>query len=54
MDNPEAADAALAISPEVAIPMHGWDTNPEEFKNKVEKSSAVKVVLLKQGGKYEL
>ena len=54
MDNPEAADAALAINPQVAIPMHTWDTNPEEFKNKVEKSSAVKVVLLKQGDKYEL
>ena len=28
MDNAEAADAALAISPQVAIPMHRWDTNP--------------------------
>jgi len=54
MDNAEAADAALAISPQVAIPMHRWDTNPEEFKNKVEKSSTTKVVLLKQGEKYEL
>jgi L-ascorbate metabolism protein UlaG (beta-lactamase superfamily) len=50
MDNAEAADAALTINPEVAIPMHRWNTNPEEFK-KVEKSSAIKVVLLKQGGK---
>jgi L-ascorbate metabolism protein UlaG (beta-lactamase superfamily) len=54
MDNVEAADAALAINPEVAIPMHRRKTNPEEFKNKVERSSAIKVVLLKQGEKYEL
>jgi hypothetical protein len=34
--------------------MHRWDTNPEEFKNKVEKPSTTKVVLLKQGEKYKL
>ncbi|MEM1582706.1 MAG: MBL fold metallo-hydrolase [Candidatus Bathyarchaeia archaeon] len=54
MDNPEAAEAALAINPEVVIPMHRWDTNPEEFKRKVESSSKIKVVLLKPGEKYEI
>jgi len=54
MDNAEAADAALAISPQVVIPMHRWDTNPEEFKKKVEESSKIKVVLLKKGEKYQL
>ncbi|MGC9095290.1 MAG: MBL fold metallo-hydrolase [Candidatus Bathyarchaeia archaeon] len=54
MDNEEAAEAALAINPEAVIPMHRWDTNPEEFKTKVESSSKVKVVLLKPGEKYEL
>ncbi|MBS7654799.1 MBL fold metallo-hydrolase [Candidatus Bathyarchaeota archaeon] len=53
MDNPEAAEAAIAINPEVAIPMHRWDTDPEEFRRKVESSSKIKVVLLKPGEKYE-
>ncbi|MEM3716389.1 MAG: MBL fold metallo-hydrolase [Candidatus Bathyarchaeia archaeon] len=54
MDNPEASEAAIAINPEIVIPMHRWDTNPEEFKRKVESSSNIKVVLLKPGEKYNL
>lgn len=54
MDNPEAAEAAIVINPEIVIPMHRWDTNPEEFKRRVESSSNTKVVLLKPGEKYEL
>ncbi|MEM2370657.1 MAG: MBL fold metallo-hydrolase, partial [Candidatus Bathyarchaeia archaeon] len=46
MDNPEAAEAAIAISPEIVIPMHRWDTSPEEFKRRVESTSNIKVVLL--------
>jgi L-ascorbate metabolism protein UlaG (beta-lactamase superfamily) len=44
MDNPEAAEAAIAINPEVVIPMHRWDTDPEEFRRRVESSSKIKVV----------
>jgi len=55
MDNPEAAEAAIAINPEVVIPMHRWDTNPEEFRKKVEASAPhIKVVLLKPGEQYKL
>ncbi|MBS7605418.1 MAG: MBL fold metallo-hydrolase [Candidatus Bathyarchaeia archaeon] len=55
MDNPEAAEATIAISPEVVIPMHRWDTNPEEFRRKVEASSPqIRVVLLKPGEQYKL
>jgi len=55
MDNPEAAEATIAISPEIAIPMHRWDTSPEEFKRRVEAaSSEIKVILLKPGEKYEV
>jgi len=54
MDNPEAAEAALAIRPDVAIPMHRWDTSPEAFKRKVEESSDIKVVILSPGEEYEL
>ncbi|MEM2341613.1 MAG: MBL fold metallo-hydrolase [Candidatus Bathyarchaeia archaeon] len=54
MDNPEAAEAAIAISPEIVIPMHRWDTSPEEFKRKVESASNIKVILLKPGEEYRL
>ena len=54
MDNAEAIEAALAIDPTVAIPMHRWDTNPEEFRKKVEADSGIKVVLLKEGQEYEV
>ncbi|MBS7625214.1 MBL fold metallo-hydrolase [Candidatus Bathyarchaeota archaeon] len=54
MDNPEAAEAAIKINPEAVIPMHRWDTNPEEFKRRVESHSKIKVILLKPGEKYSL
>jgi len=54
MDNAEAAEAAIAINPEVAVPMHRWDTNPEEFKDKVEANSHVKVVVLGKGEEYQV
>ncbi|MEM1514843.1 MAG: MBL fold metallo-hydrolase [Candidatus Bathyarchaeia archaeon] len=55
MNNPETAEAAIAINPEVVIPMHRWDTNPEEFRKKVVAySPSIKVVLLKPGEKYKL
>jgi L-ascorbate metabolism protein UlaG (beta-lactamase superfamily) len=52
MDNAEAAEAAIAINPKVAVPMHRWDTDPEEFKEKVKANSNVKVVILQKGEKY--
>jgi L-ascorbate metabolism protein UlaG (beta-lactamase superfamily) len=54
MDNTEAAEAAMAINPKIVIPMHRWDTNPEEFKKKVEASSNVKVVMLQEGEEYKV
>jgi len=54
MDNVEAAEAALAINPEIAIPMHRWDTDPEEFRKKVEANSNIKVVVLREGEEYQV
>ena len=54
MDNPEAAEAALAINPEIAIPMHRWSSDPAIFKERVERSSNIKVVILEPGEEYEL
>lgn len=49
MDNDEAAEAAVVINPEIVLSMHRWDTNPEEFREKVEEHSAIKVVILQEG-----
>ncbi|MGC9345313.1 MAG: MBL fold metallo-hydrolase [Candidatus Bathyarchaeales archaeon] len=54
MDNAEAAEAALAINPEIAMPMHRWDTDPEEFKKKVEANSNIKVVVLRESEEYQV
>jgi L-ascorbate metabolism protein UlaG (beta-lactamase superfamily) len=54
MDSAEAAEATLAINPEVVIPMHRLDADLQEFKRKVEGASRTKVVLLKPGEKYEI
>jgi L-ascorbate metabolism protein UlaG (beta-lactamase superfamily) len=54
MDNAEAAEAALAINPAVVIPMHRWDTKPDEFKKIVEASSKIKVVALEKGEEYRV
>jgi len=54
MDNPEAVEAALAINPQFVIPMHRWNTNPNEFKKDVEAKSKLKVILLKPGEEFRL
>jgi len=54
MDNAEAAEAAIAIDPEIVIPMHCWDTNPEEFKKEVEAKSNIKVVILNKGEEFQV
>jgi len=53
MDNPEAAEAALAIKLEFVIPMHRWNTNPNEFKKDVEAKSKIKVIILKPGEEFK-
>ena len=54
MDISEATDAAKTIKPKIAIPMHIMEADPQEFKEKVEAKSEIKVVVLKIGGVYEL
>jgi L-ascorbate metabolism protein UlaG (beta-lactamase superfamily) len=54
MDNSEAAEAAIAIKPKTAMPMHTWEKDREEFKQKTEAKSKTKVVLLKEGEEYEV
>jgi L-ascorbate metabolism protein UlaG (beta-lactamase superfamily) len=54
MDNNVAVEAAIAINPKFAIPMHRWDTDPQEFKKRAEAKSNVKVVLLKDGEEFKI
>jgi L-ascorbate metabolism protein UlaG (beta-lactamase superfamily) len=54
MDNAEAAEAAIAINPKIVIPMHRWETNPEEFRKKVEANSNIKVMILQEGEEFQL
>jgi len=49
MDNVEAAEAAIVINPTIVIPMHCWATKHEEFKERVEAKSNIKVMLLREG-----
>jgi L-ascorbate metabolism protein UlaG (beta-lactamase superfamily) len=54
MDNSVAVEAALTINPKNVIPMHRWDTSPEDFKRAVEDRSQINVVLLKTGEQFTL
>jgi L-ascorbate metabolism protein UlaG (beta-lactamase superfamily) len=54
MDNAEAAEAGIAISPKTAMAMHTWDKDREEFKRKVETNSRTEAVLLQEGEEYRL
>jgi len=49
MDCPDAVEAAMAINPVLAIPMHIWDTDPNEFKAQVESACDTKVKTMKPG-----
>ena len=49
MDVDEAVEAAIGIAPEMAVPVHWKDSDPEEFKAKVEARSTLKVIRMKDG-----
>ena len=49
MDCPDATEAAMAVNPVLAIPMHIWDTDPSDFKTQVESASTTNVKIMKPG-----
>jgi L-ascorbate metabolism protein UlaG (beta-lactamase superfamily) len=49
MDVDEAVEAALGIKPDSVMPMHWRDSDPEEFKAKVEARSDLKVLMMQEG-----
>jgi len=54
MDLKEAVEAAIAIHPEIAIPMHRRGADEEEFKEKVEAKSDVKVLTMAEGDEVDI
>ena len=54
MDLSEAVKAAKRLKPKVIIPMHHFETDPEEYKKSVEKEAFTKVEVLDIGEIYRL
>lgn len=54
MNLTEAVQAAITIKPQVVIPMHRFEADPQEFKKQVENISDIKVEALKIGKIYHL
>jgi len=53
MDLDEAVEAAIAINPKIAIPMHRRGMSAEEFKAKVEARSNVEVLAIEPGDEID-
>ena len=53
MDLEEAVEAAVAIHPKIAIPMHRRGASEEEFKKRVEAKSDVQVLAISEGDEID-
>ena len=54
MNYAEAVRAAIAIKPQIVIPMHRNKADPLMFKHKLEEKTKIKVVPLQIGETYQL
>lgn len=54
MDIDDAIEATEIIKPGAVIPMHHFESDPKQFKKKVESKTASKAIVLEIGGSYEL
>ena len=54
MNLSEAVQATRRIEPEIVIPMHSFEADPQEFKKQVENSTDTKVKVLQIGEVYHL
>jgi L-ascorbate metabolism protein UlaG (beta-lactamase superfamily) len=54
MDVNEAVDAAIGIRPKMVMPMHWMDSDPQEFKEKVESRSDLKVIVKEEGEEFTI
>ncbi|MEM2102202.1 MAG: MBL fold metallo-hydrolase, partial [Candidatus Bathyarchaeia archaeon] len=54
MDYADATEAALAINPKIAVPMHTWGKDMSEFKKRVEACSKTKVLILQEGEEFQV
>jgi len=52
MDFEEAANSTVDVQPEIAVPMHNWGKDLNEFKTIMEKKDPnIKVEILEENGK---
>jgi len=54
MDVDEAVEAALGIGPKIVMPIHWRESDPKEFKRKVEEKSDIKVLIMSDGQEIKL
>jgi L-ascorbate metabolism protein UlaG (beta-lactamase superfamily) len=54
MENDDAADAAIAITPKAAIAIHTWGKPADVFQRKVQAGSKTKVIMLREGEEYRV
>ena len=54
MDNVDAIDATLAISPQKVFPMHRWNTDPLKFKNAIESQSEIQILFMEPNQQISL
>ena len=54
MDVDEAVDAAIGIGPKMVMPMHWKDSDPQEFKEKVDARSDINVIVMEDGEEITL
>lgn len=54
MDVDEAVEATLGIEPEMVTPIHWMESDPKEFKRKVEEKSDIQVLMMSDGQEIEL
>lgn len=54
MDLDEAVEATIGIQPDIVMPMHHRDSDPMEFKEKVESTTDIKVIVMKEGEELTL
>ncbi len=51
MDFDESTDSIVDVKPEIAVPMHNWGKDLNEFKELLEKKDpSIKVVILEEDG----
>ena len=54
MDFNEAMKAAVSISPKMVVPIHRFEADPTEFKERLEGKSKIRVIPLNTGESFQI